>query len=310
MIKKQSVDNMLNDEIYTKVNPFNWKFIILGIFLLILGFLVNFPIRKTIIGYASAKLSTLKSCPMTFERLDLGQFLQWAKFEGPILSGQCFGQSSKSVMRLDSIGLALMAPDLSPPGIKLHLEIKKNKTKLNIYPTLSYPKMGLEIKNSVIDGNLIRSLTGNLFNLHGKIKIETDITMNKNNLSGGNIAITSKDLSIPPQNIMNFLVPYLNIEELNIKATIKGLNNLDFSALNLGSKKSPIKAFLKGSIKLNPKNARSSLVDLQGKIKFAPEFIKKFAVLNLFIAGKNPDPEGFYTLSIKGPLGRPKTSLD
>jgi type II secretion system protein N len=310
MIKKQSIDNVLGDEIYSSVNPFNWKFIALGFLLLVIGFLVSFPIRKTIVGFATAKLATSKACPMTFERLDLGQFLQWAKFQGPVLSGRCYGQSSNSFMQLDSLSLALQAPDLNPPGIKLHMGIKKNKTNLNIYPTISYPKMGLEIKNSVIDGDIVTYLTGDKVKLFGKMKVNTDLILTKNNLTGGKLSVTSKDLSIPPQNIMNFLVPYLSLETLNIKAQVKGTNNLTFSSLSLGSKKSPIIANIKGSIKINPQNIRGSNLDLKGKIKFAPEFIKKFGVLNLFIAGKKKDPEGFYSLSIKGPMGRPKAGLD
>ena len=310
MIKRQSIDNQLDDDIYSKVNPFNWKFIVIGFFLLIMGFLVNFPIRKTIIGYASAKLGSNRSCPMTFERLDLGNFLQWAKFTGPIFSGRCYGQSSMSMLRLESLGLALVAPSVNPPGLKLHIEIKKGKTNLNIYPTISYPKMGLEIKNSVIDGNLLKNLTGDIFKIHGQIKIDSHLIMTKKNLTGGKINITSKNLSIPPQNIMNFLIPYMNLEELTIKGSVKGRNTLHFTTLKLGSKISPIIANLKGSIKINPTNTRASTLDLKGKIKFTPEFIKKFAILNLFLAGKNKDPEGFYNLSIKGPMGRPKMGLE
>jgi len=310
MIKKESIDNKLDDEIYSKVNPLNWKFFVLGFLLLILGFLINFPIRKTIIGFTESKIGSFRPCPMTFERMELGQFLQWANFKGPILSGRCFGQSSGSLMRLDSLNLSFQMPSLNPPGPKLHLSLKKDKTNLNIYPTISYPKMRLEIKDSIIDGDIVQILTGDMFKLYGQIKVNSNLTLEKKNLSSGTISVVSKNLSIPPQNIMNFLVPYLNLGDLNIKGVVKTPNNLTFSSLKLGSKKSPIIANVSGSVKYNPQNPNGSTIDFKGKVKFSTEFVKKFGVLNLFTAGKTKDEKGFYSFSITGPLGRPKTRID
>ncbi|RLA65408.1 MAG: type II secretion system protein GspN [Epsilonproteobacteria bacterium] len=310
MIKKKSIDNQLHDKVYSNINPINWKFILIGIILFAVGFLVNFPIRRTIINFSSRKLANFKACPINYERLELGRFLQWAKFKGPIISGSCYGQSSSNFLRLESLNISLETITMNPPGVKLHLKLKKNKTNLNIYPILSYPKMGLQIKDSVIDGDIVKNLTGDMFKLLGQIKINSDLIFQKNNLNSGSISIVSKNLSIPTQNIMNFLVPHLNIRDLNIKANIKGTNNIHFSSLKLGSETSPIMASFKGSIKLNSQNIRRSNLDLKGKIKFSAEFLKKFAILNIFISGKQKDSNGFYSLSLKGPMGQPKMKLD
>jgi hypothetical protein len=304
--KKQISDNQLADSIY-KPNLLNWNFIILGILFLVIGFIFNIPIKEKLADIITTKLASSESCPIFFERLDIGEFLQEVNLFGPIISGKCLDRQNS--IRFDQITANLSLPTLSPPGLKMHLEIKDEKSALNLYPIISYPNYSVEIMDTNIQGPLLEKLIGGSFQLKGDFKIDSNIKMESGDLLEGDLKIISSNFVIPRQTISGFNVPALLLRNFGIKGNIAQKNIIDFSSIILGDKDSMVFMDLSGKLTLNKEYFQQSKLELAGKIRFSKDFITSFPILNLLLSGKAPGPDGQYNIKIEGPISSVKPSI-
>ncbi len=304
--KKQIVDNQLNEIIYSS-NLLNWNFIILGIISLILGFVFNIPLKEKVTDIITSKLSSSEQCPIFYERIEVGSFLQNVNLTGPIISGTCLGRQNS--IRFDSILANFSIPSLSPPGVKIHLLIRDNKSEINLFPVISYPKTSLEINETNIKGELIQKLIGGSLQISGDFKIESNLEMEKGDLLDGGISILSKNLIIPRQTISGFNIPPLLLRNFEVKGDIEQKNNVEISSIIIGDSNSMIFTQLKGKLTLNSTTFSQSNLDLTGKIKFSKEFINSFPILNLLLSGKTPGQDGLYNIKLQGPILSLKPSI-
>jgi len=293
--------NEITDEIYGKRNIPYFKISLLSIFLIFLGFSLNFPVKNIIIQQVSKALQSNPSCPIMYDEIDVSFFLPKIILKKPIISGRCFKKPAES-LKLKNIKISLTGPGFSPLGIKLHALVKAGKTSLNLYPTVSFGSYFLRIDKTKIDSSLINKLTGinNLFS--GNLALTSNLSLEKTGPKDGKLLLKSKNLKIPSQNIHGFNVPELNIGNFLLKAVLKDPKKLQINDLIIGNEESPIIATFKGSMKLNKYNIAFSEVDLVGEVKFSQKLLSEIP-LGLFLPAKKPE-NGFYKLKLKGPLNR------
>lgn len=304
--KNHISENQLIDSVYA-VNPLSKSYIFLGALSLILGIILNIPLKEKIADFITAKLASMESCPIFYERLEVGSFIQKINLDGPIISGSCLGRQSN--LRFDKIEANLSLPSLFPPGIRTHLTIHDGKSVINLYPVVSYPEISLEITDTDIQGPLLEKILGGWLKLTGNFNIQSDFKLEKNDLMEGAISLLSKNLAIPRQNISGFNIPTLLLRTFAIKGNITKINTFNFSSITIGDKDSMIFTQLKGQLQLDRRVLNQSLLDLTGKIRISKEFISMFPILNLLLSGKNPGPEGLYNIKIQGPLASVKPSI-
>ena len=304
--KKQIPDNQLSDKIY-KASLLNWNYIILGILFLILGFLINLPIKEKITDLIISKLGTNESCPIFFERLDIGDYLETINISGPIISGACLGRQGS--LRFDKITASLSWPKLFPPGLQMNIKLTDDKSTINLNPVISYPKILVSINQTTLQGAFLEKLIGGNIKLLGKFNINSLMEMESGDLLEGDLTIVSNNFMIPRQTISGFNTPLLLLRNFGIKGNITEKNIIDFSSIIIGDKESMIFTQMNGKLRLNKAQFGESVMELSGKIRFSKNFITNFPILNLLLSGKTPGPDGLYNIKLQGPLSSLKPSI-
>ncbi len=284
------------------------KWLIILFVVLFLGFFLNFPISKVITTQVKKTISSMRSCPITYDKIDV-EFFFFPKviLKNPVVSGICFNNPSAS-LKFDELMVRLWFPSFLPPGIRFHIPIKYEKTEIDIYPTVTFGKLHINIKEAKIEGKFLETLTGKLKNIQGVIEINAITNIDKTGPVDGEFMIKSKDLVIGPQNVSGLAVPNLPLRNLLIKAELER-PRLSLLDVIVGDEKSPLKANMKGEIKLNMKHIPSSGLDIDGNVFFGEEFLNSFGILNLFLAGKQTAKDGSYPIKIQGTFMRPSPSI-
>jgi hypothetical protein len=304
--KKQIPDNQLLDNIY-KARLLNWNFIILGIIFLIIGFTVNLPIKEKITDLITSKMASNESCPIFFERLEVGNYLETINISGPIISGTCLGRQGS--LRFDKIVANLSWPNLFPPGLQMNIQLTDDKSTINFHPVISYPKILVSIDQTTLEGAFLEKLMGGTIKILGKFKIDSLIEMENGDLLEGDLKIISDSFMIPRQTISGFNTPSLLLRNFGINGTITEKNIIDFSSIIIGDKDSIIFTQMNGKLRLNKAQFGESAMELSGKIRFSKTFINNFPILNLLLSGKTPGPDGMYNIKLQGPLSSLKPSI-
>ncbi len=294
--------NEILENIYGKRNIPYAKITILSIFLIILGFAANFPVKEIITTQVSKALQSNPSCPIMYDKIDVSFFLPKVTLKQPIISGRCFNNPTES-LKLKNIKLSFVGPGFSPMGLKFHALVKAGKTNINLYPTISFGTQFLRIDKTAIDSSLINKITGinNLF--QGKFNLTSLLNLSSTGLEDGKLIIKSKNLKVPSQKIHDFNVPELSIGNFLLKAILKDKKLMEINELIIGNENSPIIASFKGSLKVNKYNFTFSVIDIIGEVKFSQKFLSDFSIIGLFLPAKKPE-NGFYKLKVKGPLNR------
>jgi type II secretion system protein N len=284
------------------------KWIVITVIVMFLGFFLNFPISKMITSGVKKSLDSMRTCPISYDKIEVEYFFfPKVILKNPTVSGICF-QNPSAALKFKELMIRLWFPSFLPPGIRFHIPIKYEKSEIDIYPTLTFGKLHLNIKDAKIDGKLLEILTGKLKNIHGTIEVNAIANIDKAGPASGELLVKSKDLVIGPQNISGLAVPNLPLRSLLIKAELER-PRLTLLDVIIGDDKSPLKANMKGEIKLNMKHVPSSGLDIDGNVFFGQDFLSSFGILNLFLAGKQTGKDGSYPIKIQGTFMRPVPSI-
>jgi hypothetical protein len=297
----------LSDSIYSKGILSRWQILLLAITLLIVGFLINFNLRDIIRGEISAGLATLKSCPITYQKMKISFLPPAVNLIKPIIHGRCFDRKASN-LNLESGDLKVAAPSLYPPGLKFHLMLKDRRSLLNIYSSISFSQKWIKIQNSSLQAESLAFLAGSLPTLNGAVAIDALISINANVLSSAQVYLKSNDLHLLGQNMSGFDIPDMKIGNFSFKGTYDPTGTLVINDLIVGNPLSPIVAQITGEIDVNQKKPPLSRLNLDGEIKFSPQLLQSFSILNMFLGGKR-EKNGFYQLSVRGTLQNPSPSI-
>lgn len=303
MKRKRIQYNEINEEIYAPKYWTKARLIIIGIFLLLLGFLVNFSLEDRINKYLQTALGTNAACPIQFEKAELSYFLPKLIMKKPVILGACFGQYNNR-LEFKDIKVAFHSPSFYPVGIRLHVEASSGKSYINLYPVISVFSQNIKIEKTIVDTQIFAPMTqNNVSPVSGTLSIEGFFEFKSGTIHDGELEIVSKNFSLPSQNIKGFELTQLNLETLDIRAKFSDPNTLDIQRIQLGKSGAPIELVLKGILKVSHADFMGSNLALAGDLKLSQFILVNFAFIKLFLPENNTS--GSYKMKINGPLRNP-----
>lgn len=301
MEDKKLNENDLQEEVYISKVPYI-RLALIALAVAFTAFFINFPIKEKIKGSIIGALKSNRTCKVNYSKLDLDLFFQpTLNFKNMNLPGRCFG-SRGAGLSFDTVDLVLKRPTVIPPGVLFHARAKESITDLNIFATMGIGSTIIRIENSVIDGSLIATAAKLPVKLKGSLSVDALIESDYKVPTGGSFHITSKNLSLPPQRVIILDIKGLSLAPMIFKGTLdKGVVNLQ--RFQLGNSTTKLEAiFADGTIKLDMKNPRRHMVDLEGRIRLSPELLKEFPIIAPFLGNANLDSNGYYRIQLKGPV--------
>ena len=301
MKRKRIQYNELSEEIY---GPKYWtrsRLIVTGFFLLIFGFLFNFSLEEKINKWLQSTLANNTACPINFEKAELRYFFPKMTIKKAVISGRCFGQFNNN-LPLQDLSISFHSPSFYPPGVKFHLAMKEGNTDVNIYPTISFFSQFIDIEDTTIDNNIFAPLSSdNKSAIAGNLKIEGTLKLSSGVLEDGNLHISSKNFSLPAQNIKGFEMTKLDLKHLDIETHFSNKTTMQIDHIEIGQPGSPVEIKLKGNLLINPASFINSELQLSGPLKLSNYILVNFSFIKLFLPAENTS--GTYQLKISGPLG-------
>lgn len=303
MKRKRIQYNELSEEIYSPVYWTKTRLILLGLFLLITGFLINFSLEEKINKFLQQKLTNNVACPVQFDKAELSYFLPKIVLKKPIIMGACFGQWNNR-LPLKDIRIGFHSPSFYPLGLKLHVAMSSGKSNINLYPVISLFSQYLEIDKTVVDGQLFSPMmASNISPIYGLLNINGFFKLENQSIVDGTIEIASTNFGIPAQNISNFELPKLNLQTFIIKAHFVDPTNISIDSIKIGRANAPVEMNLKGNIAVVPGDFMNSRLTLNGNLKLSQFTLQTFSILNLFLPPNNTS--GNYVMKLSGPLRNP-----
>lgn len=305
-MNKKFEENVIQDEIYVIPIDMKLKIIICSLVLTLTGLLMNLPVLINLEEQIETAIKSYPNCQISYKKLDLSYLLPKLTLKRPTIPGNCFNNPTSS-LKLDSIDTSFTIPSFIPPGLKFHSVIKGLKSEINIYPRVSAGAVDIRITKSKVNAKLINALTIYPNLLNGHLDLEGFFATKKNKLDSGVAKLSSKNLIVPAQTINFFEIPELILNKLNLVIKINK-NKLSINQLLIGNESAPIRAEIKGTVTLNQRAMNLSLLNLQGKVKFSPEFMKSFAIMEMMLAKAKP-VDGFYNFTLTGTPAAPKPTF-
>lgn len=303
MKRKRIQYNEISEETYAPKYWTKARLILIGIFLLFLGFLINFSLEERVNKYLQTALGSNAACPIQFEKIELSYFLPKMIMRRPVILGACFGQFANR-LEFKDIKVAFHSPSFYPVGVRLHVEAITGRSKINLFPVISVFSQNVKIENTVIDTQMFAPMTQmNLSPVSGSLSIDGFLEFKSGSISDGDLEIISRNFTLPSQNIQGFELTQLNLNTLRISARFTDPDTLAIEQIKIGEPKAPVDLSLKGTLKLNHTNIMASNLTLTGPLRLSEYMLVNFAILKLFLPANNTS--GTYTLKINGPLGNP-----
>lgn len=310
MVKLKTHPNELPEEIYIQKKSFFFKIGVAASFILMISFMLNFPIGKIIKNQASAAISSNRSCPITYDEMKFEWFLPKIILTKPVINGRCYNNPSSS-LKLSDLVVSFQSPSFWPLGVKLHAKIKHKLSVINIYPTIGLGGQVIKIEKSSISHKTLKEFLGpKSINFTGDIEVESLVKIDGGKVSQSDFLITSTNLSVPGQNLGGLDLPNLPIGSVQLKGSVNAKSLLEIQDFQLGSQKSPLLAEAAGVIRLNTHNMSNSTLDLNGEVKFSPEFLESFGIINMMLSGRESTSKGFYKFKVGGSFRAPIPSFN
>lgn len=303
MKRKRIQYNEINEETYAPKYWTRARLILIGIVLLLMGFLVNFSLEDRLNKFLQTSLGNNQACPIQFERAELSYFMPKMIMKRPVIMGACFGQYNNRLEFRD-IKLALHSPSFYPVGIRLHIEATSGKSHINLFPVISIFSQNVKIEKTIIDTQILAPMfENNSSPISGQLSIEGFFEFKSGVVTDGELDIVSKNFSLPSQNIKGFELTQLNLETLNIAAHFSDPQTLSIDRIQIGKASAPIELSLKGPLKINENDFMGSNLSLTGNLRLSQYILLNFAFIKLFLPESNTS--GNYQMKINGPLRNP-----
>lgn len=298
-------ENQLPDHYYEPPRLSRWGWIALGIVPLLLGLVINFPIKAKLEKLVKDGMEVLP-CQIEYSSLRWEFFLPKMVLENPSLPGTCLNNPRKN-LDLSFLQFKFRGPGIFPPGVKFLVSTQFKKSEINVHHTLAFNKQIFKVEKT----NLDLSDWSSQFNLPpigGVVEVTSLVEVNKaGTITALDLLAKSKDLIVQSFSAHGLQIPMLPLGNFLIKASNFKASKMDLTEIVLGNDKSPIMAQFKGSLNLNLEEVGASYLQIAGGVKFSEAFLKEFAILNLFLQ-KYHQKEGFYQMRIHGPLDNPMFS--
>lgn len=303
MRKKRIQYNELNEEIYESSFWTKTKLTFIGIVILVLGFLANFSLEEKINKILLTVMTGNPSCPMSFEKAELGYFPPKITIKKMTILGACFGQVSNTLF-LDEIKVYPDFPSITHFGVRLGIEAKVEGSQIKIFPILSPFSTYIEIEQSTINAKILHVLTSDDKSpIAGKLSVVGFLKFEDKMLTDGNIKMESKNFHFPSQRISGFDLPLIPLDKFILEAHFEKQGEMKVNKLEIGKPGKQIEINLRGKLMISKSSFASSILMLDGTMKLSPAFMTNFSFITLMLPGGHSD--GKYQMKVNGPILNP-----
>src|SRR5690606_38712409 len=196
---KKVPENQLTEEIYHPQKGIGLKRWLLVFALFVITILWTFPFKQTVIGLVETNLAALRSCPISYSKIDMTWFAPGIVFDNPVVSGACF-QKPGTDIALDELSIKLAGPNFSPLGIRFKILAKSEQTMIEAYPAIGIGQQVIRIADSTIADDLLNKLIG-MDIISGKIQVDGLVELAQNQITSGKFKLESKQLNTNVANI-------------------------------------------------------------------------------------------------------------
>lgn len=285
------------------------KLALLGAIFFIIAFLINFPIQQRVKNLIESNIIANLDCPISYSDISFQYIFPKIKMENLIIPNYCLGNTRPGGEHFGDLSVNLAFPSIIPFGPRVSIPFNKGDSSLKILATATFSGLHLNIRDSVIDRDLIALLIPEASPIQGEFNLNSIFTIpyNQSFPSHGKIKIDSSNLYIPAQNIQGFDVPLLNFNDLIISATIDPQTVTIHEAL-IGNDTSIIRALFSGNIDINHAHFNQSELNINGQVHLSESFLRDFSFVQLFLQNARQD-DGSYAINISGTLASPRPNF-
>ena len=283
-----------------KLGKLKWFFLI-GVSTLLFLFL-SFPIKQMIHSTLQSQLASIPGCPLTYKEIKFEFLLPKILVKDVNIPMSCFKRPG-APLKLKQIALNWRGFNFVPFGPHFKLKTNIFGNDIAAFYSLGLGSQVIKVQDLKFKLDSLKQIMPQL-RLAGFLKVNSLIKFNSQGPQDIKLTIQSKNLNLPPQEVMKFKLPNLQINNFFVKANMIKPNELQINDFILGDTESPIRANFKGKIKLNQKFLKSSQLDLDGEVAFSQIFLEQFAIIKLFM-NKFTKKDDFYQLHFDGPITAP-----
>ena len=305
-------NRLVEEDTYSFPGRYRVKIIALSGIILLLGFTCHISVSPRIEQMVAKGINQNRRCPVYYNDLSLSWITMSLKLKKVLVSGRCWG-SSKGSLFLDEVRVGPGFPGIWPPGLKLNVNLKAEKSLVRMSFLWGIKKALYIRRNSYVSSDILNTIIGQGNILMGNIFMQGSVGLKGNRVGSAHFALQTKHLGFLPKSIragsLPFTLPSLNVAPVMIEGRL-AKKKLEIESLRLGNPKgSPLFVDFKGALLFNSKLNRVEDVDLEGDLKIADELLKgPLSVLNLFwnIGGK-PKKGDVYRIKFSGPFPKALT---
>jgi hypothetical protein len=312
-------ENYLSEDTYINLGVSLKKWFLIIFSLLLIGFVINFPLLTVIDGQIQAAIekSANKKCPFTVGKISYGAFLPKISLQNVFLPGSCFNKPQSQLV-FPAVHVSLSGLSFSPFGLKVNAQTKLEGSPLEAQAIVGLGKYFVRIEDNNIDTATLATFEPNISKVSGSFKVNGLVELNAKGLQGGDFRLESNNFSVLPISYFGMGLHALNINKVVIQGEIQKQGSkqvLIFQdkdgkkmGINIGTQDGPLMANLRGSIELNQFNMKKSQLKLQTEIKIGKQITDELPLIDSLLNGALSKKDEFYQGKIGGTLGKPKIS--
>lgn len=283
------------------LKSFLWSIIIL--LSLIIGIFAHLSVGSWMESKLNQVLVTIPNCQITYQEFHFSWLpLPEIKLNRPRILGKCSPFGNRP-LELSILSLQFRGPGIFPLGLKVKINIQFGRSSLDLFATLNPKHQVLAIRDGAINLTDLRKIVNVPVDLKGAALANALIEIENNKVVKGEYRLDLRALEIPAQTIQAIALPQLALEKGQMILT-QNPKEIIVENLELGGANAPLRAEFKGKVSFISAMPLLSPLDLKGRVRFSPQLLQDFAIINLFTAGLKQD-NGFYSVRIGGTLGKP-----
>ena len=286
---------------------FRFKWLLLFIFLLILGFALTYPVKEKVETGLRTALSSNNKCPIYFGDLSYNWFPPAINLTQINLPASCSDKTLKD-LEIPKVTAGFGGISFSPFGLVSSVDIYLLKQPISAKIVVGIGNFALKIDRNLVNLTGLMSLLQEPYKIAGDAELSTRIVFENQTIHEGDIRLQSENLILPSQNIKGFETPSLNVNTLDLILEIpEGDNNYNLRKLTVGNADSPLRVNGSGTIKADPQNFNNSDLDIRLELAPSRSLLDQFLILESLLSPYNLK-DGFYRIKLGGKLSRPSPS--
>lgn len=288
-------------------SPSKWKSLAVMTaagFLMLVGFLNYYPIGDALKKVIRAQTAGT-NCTPDFAQVSVQPFLAKLIITDLELPASCFNRQGDS-LKFSHLTLNYHLISFFPFGLPFRIDTELAAQPISMHYVLGLGEHVVRIKDQKFRLDKVIPLLAPSMKLAGSLTVDLNMRTNmQGNMKSMLFKAASRDLELPSQNVMDFNLPNLKINDLYVEAHSDAPPRITVDRLTAGNPNSPIRANFRGKIDLQPGGAAFSPMDLVGEVALSKPLIETLPLLELLMQSF-PQKDGFYQVRLGGTLGAPR----